>query len=291
MDLLELALIVNLAALGISLVSAFVLVRHNSRSRNLVLAAGTLLGAIFFFVTQLYFELHGSSSYDFITTQLTIDRAKPEIRQWAYSSDADGRVTAEPYASQWVAARNPDAFRWDRDKLTADLVLFSLVYFLQTPEAQLWEVRKHSIVGKWGGGVIRFHPDPGRACRLVTETEVRSELSRSGNVFAGAPLSNRSICLPPGSLLEMARNSLIIRNRLCQVSFTLDPSRGVTYLNPGEGEELPKLPNGESRFETRTIGWDVETTFFNLRAQNRESARYREWASEVVRGARDWFEK
>lgn len=292
MDLLKLALVLNLVALGASGVAALVLVGYNARSRNLALATGALLGAITFFGIQVYFELQRSGKYDFISTELTIDRAKPEIRQWIYSSDAGGRLIAEGYASEWLATHNPDAFRHDRGKLTTDLVLFSLTYFLQTPEAQLWEVRKHSIVGKWGSGVIRFHPYPGRVCRIVSETEMRSELSRSGNIFAGAPLQgNGTFCLPPGSTFEMSRKSLIIRNGICQVSFTVDPSGGVTYLNPGKSEEVLKLPNGESRFETRTIGLDVETTFFALRAQNRERTKYHEWASEVVSGARDWFEK
>lgn len=292
MDILQAALYANLATLFICFGSASYLAWQNARSKNLALSTGALAAAMILFVTQLRFELRPTTAPEFITTELTVDRDKPQVRQWVYGSDAPWRITAEVYASDWLAAHNPDAFLQDREKLTADLVLFSLTYSLQTPEFQVWEVRKHAIVVKSAGGIVRFHPtSKERQCKIVLEAELQSKLSMSGNVFAGAPLHSRSICLPPGSVLEISANSLIIRNPMCQVSFTVEPSGGVNYLNPGRGEELPKLPNGESRFETRAIGLDVETTFFALRAQHIDHDKYRDWAARVVSGARDWFEK
>lgn len=290
MGFLEITLVLNLSFLGITLGSALVITRNNSRSRNLALATGTLAGAIIFFCTQLYFELQPSISYDFINTELTIDRAKPEIRQWVYGPGA-GRITAEPYASAWLAQNNPNAFLQDRGKVATDLVLFSLAYFLATPEAQFWETRKHSITDKHGSGIVRFHTYPDRTCRVIGEAELAALLSRAGNLFAGAKLLTQPICFPPGTVLEISPKSLTIRNGVCEISFTVE-SPGVNFENPGEGDRFPQLPNGGGpRFETRTIGLDVETTYLALRAQNHDGAKYREWTSAIVGGAREWFEK
>jgi hypothetical protein len=44
------------------------------------------------------------------------------------------------------------------------------------------------------------------------------------------------------------------------------------------------------KFETRLIGLNVKTTFFALRAQHRDSSKYRAWCSRLISGARKWFE-
>jgi len=293
MDGVEVALITSavsvVSAIALGFVVSFV---WNRGSRNLASAFAALVGGTLVFFTQIYFELQPTVAFESVTTELTIDRARPEIRQWSYHGDTD-RIAVEPNASQWLATTNPGAFQRDREKLTKDLILFSLLSFLQTTEAQVWETHRHAIVGRGAatGGIIRFHAYPGRTCRVVREEEMRSELYHSGNLFAGAPFfGNRQICLPPGSNLEIAGSHVIIRNPLCQIAFRIDPTRGASYSNPGQGESLPKLLSGEARFESRAIGMDVETTFFALRAQSSEGPKYHEWVSAVVKGARDWFE-
>jgi hypothetical protein len=292
MDPFALILIACTGALFISVLTAIILAWQNRGSRNLALAAAALVGVALFFLTQLRFELQAATTSEFILTELGIDRGKPEIRQWVYGTESGWRPTAEVYASNWLAAHNPTAFSGNREKITSDLVLFSLAYFLQTPEAQYWDVRTRSLVGKYSGGVMRFRPTSAeRKCALVTSAEISSQLSRSGNAFAGAPLFNQSICLPPSSVLEITADSLIIRNHVCEVSFTIEPSSGVGILNPSKGEQLQKLPSGESRFETRTTGLDVRISFSALRAGQKDGDKYRQWSNALVNGARDWFEK
>jgi hypothetical protein len=293
MDPLKPILIACIGVLVSSLLTAITLAWQNRRSRNLALAAATLGGVTLFFLTQLGFELHPTTTTEFILTEFGIDRAKPQIRQWVYSTgSSDWRSSAEVNASDWLAAHNPTAFSERREKTTHDFVLFSLAYFLQTPEAQYWEVRKHSLVGKYTGGVVRYRPASGRReCAVVTSEELRNRLSLSENLFAGAPLFDQSICLPPSSVLEITGNSLIIRNHVCEVTFTLEPSGGVGFSSPLNREDVSKLPNGESRFETRTTGLDVEIRFFALRTGQRDSDEYRQWSSALVNGARNWFEK
>src|SRR6266702_36436 len=292
MDPLAPILIVCIRALIVSVATAVTVAWQNRGSRNLALATGVLGGVTLLFLTQVRFELQSATSSEFILTEFGIDRSKPEIRQWVYGAESGERPTAEVSASNWLSAHNPDAFSGDREKITQDLVLFSLAYFLQTPEAQYWDVRRHSFVGKLSGGVIRFHPTSAhRECAIVMPEEIRGQLSRSRNTFAGAPLDIFSICLPPSSVFLITANSLTIRNHVCEVSFTIEPSHDVGFLNPGRGEELPKLLNGESRFETRTTGLDIKIRFFALRTGQKDGDKYRQWSSALVNGARDWFEK
>ncbi len=292
MDPLEPILIACIGTLFISLLTAITLAWQNRRSRNLALAAAALVGVTLFFLTQLRFELQSATTREFILTELGIDPTKPEIRQWVYRTESGWRRTAEVYASNWLAAHNPTAFSGDREKITSDLVLFSLAYFLQTPEAHYWDVRKHSLVGKYTGGIVKFLPTSAeRKCALVTSAEITSQLSRSGNLLAGAPLFDQSVCLPPSSVLKITANSLIIRNYVCELIFTIEPSGGVGFSSRLSGEEVSKLPKGESRLETRTTGLDVEIRFFALRIGQRDGDEYRQWSSALVNGARNWFEK
>ncbi len=150
----------------------------------------------------------------------------------------------------------------------------------------------NSLVDKYAGGIVRFHPTSAeRKCALVTSAEISSQLSRSGNLFAGAPLFDQSVCLPPSSVLKITANSLIIRNYVCELIFTIEPSGGVGFSSRLSGEEVSKLPKGESRLETRTTGLDVEIRFFALRIGQRDGDEYRQWSSALVNGARNWFEK
>ncbi len=293
MDPLAPIRIACIIALIVSVATAVTVAWQNRGSRNLALATGALSGITLLFLTQLYFELQSTTMSEFILTELGIDRAKPEIRQWVYGTESGWRPGIEVSASNWLSAQNPNAFSDNREKITSDLVLFSLASFLQTPEAQHWDVRKHSLVGKYAGGIVRFQPTSAkRQCALVTPAEIRSQLSRSGNLFAGAPLLfEQSICLPPSSVLEITANSLIIRNHVCELIFTIESSGGVGFLSPRSGEEVSKLLGGESRFETRTTGLDVQIRFLALRIGQRDGGKYREWSSALVNGVRDWFEK
>src|SRR3989442_15358634 len=124
MDLLLTVLVTCLSALSVSLLAAGALAWQNRGSKNLVLAASVLGGTTFLFITQLYSQLKSETKSDFILTELGIDRAKPEIRQWVYGVDSDWRPTAEVNASNWLAANNPEGFSGNREKTTHDLVLF-----------------------------------------------------------------------------------------------------------------------------------------------------------------------
>src|SRR5229473_1636251 len=98
MDPLLPVLLASLVALFVSLVAAGAVAWQNRGSKNLVLAVSVLGGASFLFITQLYSQLKSETKSEFILTELGIDRAKPEIRQWVYEKESDWRPTAEVYA-------------------------------------------------------------------------------------------------------------------------------------------------------------------------------------------------
>lgn len=291
-NILRISLYVNLATLFIFLGSAVYLAWQNAGSRNLALAVGTLAAAVILFVIQLRFELRPSTADDHVSAELTIDRAKPEIRQWDYTGSGSWRMSRETNASSWLAANNPAAFEQDREKLATDFVLFSLASFLATTEFD-WQLRKIVYGGKSSGSVTTVEGVSGNEeCSVITVDDLRLRLGEAQNVFAGAPflIVSGRLCLPPRSALEISANSLIIRNPVCQLCFRIEPFQSAFFDKPRSGGEVAQLPGGGHRYETRLIGLKVQTLFFALRAQHRDSEKYREWTARLIGNARDWFE-
>jgi hypothetical protein len=85
-DSLRIALWAGFAGLPLAVVSLGYFAWQSIVSRNLALATATLVAATMLFIVQLFFELRADESTDFITAEYTIDRAKPEIRQWIYGN-------------------------------------------------------------------------------------------------------------------------------------------------------------------------------------------------------------
>lgn len=294
MDNLQILRFTTIVTLFIALVSGGVLAWLNPGSRNLGLATGALAGAIFLFLLQLSFELRTSDSQDVLRVLFTIDRQKPEIRQWAYRDKALWRGAIELGASEWLAANNPLLFQENREKVTADLALFSLLAYLTSAHHD-WQMKKVTF-GTASTSVTTFtHLSKPNECTTMTEGDLQSEFSKARNVFANAPLHPRgTICLPPKSTLTISDRNLIIQNPFCRVSFTLESYGAVIAGRPdGQGElpeRYPHLPNGEPRFETRLTGIRVQVSYFGLRVQHRDAIKYRQWISALMEGLRVWFE-
>ncbi len=296
-DAVQIVLILNIAAIVISLATAGVVAWTNAGSRNLALAVGAFAAATLLFLIQLPFELQRSDVKDRISTSITIDLATPEIRQWAYSptsaSWATWRMPIETGASSWLAANNATAFNGDRAKLTADFVLYSLVRFFTAWEFD-WQLRNVTYKGTGSGMIMTTNPQSKpEECTTLTAAQITALLTGAGNSFARvqpAISGGRSICLPPDSTFEVREKALVVRTPICQMSFTVDLADAISYSQPGSGGQTPQLPSGGARYETRWVGFDVETTYFALRAQHRHSAKYREWCTRVISHAREWFE-
>src|SRR5882762_2688832 len=151
MDLVFLAVITSLIAGAFLITSAVIIASQNAGARNLPLAVAALLGVIVGFFIQLHFELTKSTKNEIIGTELTIDRVAPFIRQWQY--DKGGwRPPVEGGASDWVVNNHKESFDRDRQKLTSDLVMFSLLSLFTHQEFD-WQLERQKYAGKVSGGM------------------------------------------------------------------------------------------------------------------------------------------
>ncbi len=292
-DSLKLVVIANVSSTLLAIMTAAILAWENAASRNLALATGTLTAAAIAFLIQLPFELQSSKSQDHVSTEFTIDRAGPSIRKWSYTGTPGWRMGVEMGASSWLAANNVAAFNIDREIVSADFAMFSLLCFLMTQEFD-WQLQKFTYRSKSFGRGMRVEPiSKDKECSGFDEKDLRSVLTKSGNMFAGAPLHffSGKLRLPPRSTIEIARKSIVIRNPVCRISWHLEGSPAViSHVQPGTGGQTPQLASGGARFETRMSGFTVEVFYYRLRSQRPEIGKYRDWVSRVLADVHEWFE-
>ena len=291
-DGLKISLFVGLVAIAIGVLCLSAVAWANAGSRNMVLATGTLGAAILLFIIQLPFELRERRISDFATSEFTIDRAKPEIRQWSYPSNVSWRISAEVGASSWLAQTNRVAFDGDRERLTLDMILFSLIQYFVVEQSD-WQLKRVIFRGTSVGTLTTQHRISKESdCTLITEQEIRKQLSQVGNVFSGAPIMmvQNGFCLPPNATMKLENQSLEVHTPFCRIIFSLQPSGSVLYMKPGTGGQVPLLPTGQSQFETWLNGVKIEVVYSRIRAQHREADVYKAWSERVVQGTRVWFE-
>lgn len=293
-DWLKLAVGIGAISGVIALVCVACLVWTNLSSRNLALASGALVGAIVLMVTQLAFELRQSTEKDFLSVEYTIDREVPNIRQWIYSPTASGwRIGVEDGGGRSLGQRHPELFiSGDREKLTRDMTLFSVLgfFFWEEPD---WQLKRTTFRGKTSITTITAPGSQPSECTMISRDFVIDRLRAAGNSFAsaGEHLRAVSLCLPPKSTLNIAPDSLVLTNPYCEISFSLKSSGSVHFWIPGTGGDAPQLPSdGGAQYESRTIGVRVTVTYFALRAQHPEMPKYRDWTKQTREGLRTWFE-
>lgn len=293
-DPIKLALWLGLAALLIGVVSLGSVAWANSASRNLVLAVSTLFAAVLLFVMQLQFELRSKEELDVFTSELTVDRDTPMIRQWRYpdANAASWRLTAETVASNFIAKKEPARFSSDPTRLGTDLILYSFIQYLGIEQFD-WQVRRTALQGFTFGTEIRSAGiSSGADCTAFSQSDLQAILKTAGSPFAGLPLSlvGGRLCLPPGSTIRMSTTGLEIRTPYCTVSFVVEPSQSVSYAEPGSQGQVPQARSGGPRFETRLTAIRSTVKYSWVRAQSRDMEKYVQWAQRVVNGARLWFE-
>jgi hypothetical protein len=287
-DYVQISLIANVIAIVVAIVTAIILAWNNAGSKNIPLAAAALVGVTVGYLLQLPFELARSVTRETIGADISIDRWKPVIRQWAYSTGVTWRIGVEVGASNWLTKNDPKVFDQisGRDKAAKDLMVFSLLSFL-THEEYDWQLERKSY-GRLQTTQSLSKP---AECSVYSESDLQEKLRNANNMFAEGPLQVLAgrLCLPPGTTLEISSDALRLQNRFCRIVFTAEhPAHSIVNVDP-QTRKYAGLPNGESRYEIRTMGLSVETTFFALRAQHRENKRYQEWSSRLVNGARTWF--
>lgn len=290
-DFLQVVLVVNLVALGLVIVTAIVLALNNAGSKNIPLAVAALVGVAVGYGIQLPFELSRSAEHETIGADFVIDRAQPVLRQWVYPDDvATGwRIVAEVGASNWLIRKDPKAYdeMSKRDKAAKDMMVFSLLSYLTTPDAE-WGLERKS----YGNLQTWQNTSKPEECTAYDEAQLRELLRKAGNDFAGAPLqlpTGKRLCLPPRTAIYLSEKTLTLENAFCKIAFTVEhPAHAILNVDPKTRMYVPLNAN-EPRYEIRTLGLYVETTFFALRSQHRDSKRYHDWGARVVNGARAWF--
>ncbi len=203
---MKILLLANVIAAVVVIVTAAMLAWTNAGSRNLALATGTLGAALVLFVIQLPFELRRQTlPTEYVHLELTVDRAKPQIRQWVYDPECGDRLIAEVYASDWLASINPKQFEEDRQLLSRDLAFFSVVsFFLKSmPD---WQMVRRTYKGR---SVTRRTVGAGSQAGDfvgIPVQRLRIQLSQAGNVFSGAPFQTltEEWRLPPGTTQPIA---------------------------------------------------------------------------------------
>jgi hypothetical protein len=294
-DWLKLVLGIGAFSGAIALICLACVVWANGSSRNLALAGGALVGAIFLTVIQLAFELRSSTERDFLSVEYTIDRAVPIIRAWIYRIHGSGwRIGIEDGAGRTVGQSHPEIFiNGDREKLTRDLTLFSVLAFFFS-EQRDWQLKRTIFKGKTTGSETITDPvSRPNECTMISRDLVLDMLRAAGNPFASAGqyLQGVSVCFPPNSTLKISPDSLVFTNPYCEMSFSLQSSGGVHFSKPGTGGDVPQLPaNGGPQFESRLTGIHVTITYFALRAQHVKMPKYHEWTKQTLEGLQNWFE-
>lgn len=307
MDLVKASLWVCGFGTLLTLGAAGFVVYQNTGSRNLVFAAGALVGVIVTFWTYLYFELQGSIQYDHISLEYLIDRAKPEIAlplnyykpsdeflRWL--RDTNPRRTIDTDASNWLSSNHKSEFDdLDRaDQLASDFTIFSLVSFIEIQQSD-WHIRRLVYRGITATASTWTGMSKPSDCSIVTREQIEASLAESHNVFAGASSSSsfraEKICLPPASTIKIAPGLLVITNPICEISFRVSPPTLKKLAEPvyKPGKNPQPLFNGKPQYISMLLGIDVTTQFFRLRSNHRNVSRYRAWSSRIVNDARDWF--
>ncbi len=292
LDWVQIGLIVSLFGAVLIVTGAATVTWNNSGSRNLTLATGALVAAIVLNLLQLKFELRAEETHDFITAELTVDRQDRVVRQWLYPMNVSYRIHVEIDASKKLSNQQPELFDGDREQLTADMVIFSLISYITTTEID-WQVRRRRFVGSSAGTMTSWQRlSKASECTTLDESELRRCLQEAGNLFSEAPLKmlGGSICLPPRTELKLTEGSMTLSNPFFDIEFKLESSGAVSFVQPRTGGDVPKLESGEARYETRMFGLAVRSRSAALRANHAEMQKYREWADRFVGGVRQWFE-
>ena len=293
MDYLKSSVVAVIAGMAVTLLAALFIAWENRGSSNIGLATGTLGAAMLLFGLQLVFQLRGTDVSDVLSTEFTVDRQTPQIRSWRYTTAMAWRISTDTGASEWLARTNPVLFVSDGDQetLTRDMTLHSLLAYIGSEQPD-WQMESRRYVGSTGITGYRQGISQQDECRYVEADEFRDLLRSVGNVLAdsGRIMLGPRICMPPGTRLTATRDSLVLENPFCRVTFKIALSGGVSRVEPRSGGQVVTLPDGQARYNTRPVGIAMTVRYFGIRAQHADAAKYRAWVDRLLTGAHTWFE-
>jgi hypothetical protein len=280
--------------LGVVFLCVFFFVGGGSRGAWTSLAA--VLGASVALAINLRFDLRGSKDITRITTEYTFDHAVPQLRQWMYPRSLGDRYATEVLANYAALQANPSIFEGDREKLTKDMILFSLIVYLETRQHD-WQMEERHYATSTSTITTmqnKSNPENTAECTKISYDYIMHMLTAANNAFAlTRPITPFSyLCLPPQSSVRLDQSSITLRNPFCTILFSTEPGfLELRMMQPGSHTaDVPALPDGKPRFETRVIGLQVTRKMSWVTAQHQDFVKYEKWCKGVVDGARAWFE-
>ena len=178
-----------LAGLGlaVALTAAVTFALSNPASKTIALATAALVGGAALFILQVLLELRASEESDFISVEFTVDRAKPVLRQWRYSTlgRPAWRLPFEEDASAWLAKNSPATFSGDRERLTHDFALAEILLFFAREQFD-WQVTKTTFAGSTFGRLVTTQPVSKKDdCTEIGPADFAAALRKASSALAG----------------------------------------------------------------------------------------------------------
>jgi hypothetical protein len=266
---------------------------QNRGSQAMVFAAGTVISAIIFLCIQAGYELRRNSRPSWVSTYISIDLGASEISLPRPQRVSDLKefnphsYIGQGAASDWLK-QHADFKNHDLQKLVADFVVLNILEMISLGEPD-WQMRTVTFGGRRGVEVsgYRYLSKPSE-CLYVTKTHLQEKLTRADNFFAGALVSlGDRTAFPPKSVIEVTTNSVVLRNPVCQITFTVE-SRGSDSISPVPSGNPPEIRN-DDRYFNGLFGIDIDTVYFATRAKSPDADKYREWSERLVGDCARWF--
>lgn len=268
----------------------FVVVYHNTESRNIVFAFSAVVGTFFMFYLNVLFELKDTNESYVINTELSIFHDRPEVAQHIYPLPSKHRIHIDLNASTWLAKNEPKLFKENPQKVMRDLIMYSLVGFLISEEQDYKKTTK--AFSKMHFSSFRIKPEDKGKDTFVPIEQFSKLLQSNGNIFAKVPFKviTKGIFLPPRSKLELKQDKLIIDNPFCTLQFTIEDSGSGWYGKPGSNlAHAELLADGSHKHETRYFNISMNVTYKGQRAKNKLMPEYQTWIENLAYNTKKWF--
>jgi hypothetical protein len=183
---LRIPLFVGAGAISFGLACLCVFFLVGGVSRTALTALATVVGASVVLAITLKFDLRGSKDITRITTEYTFDRAVPQLRQWMYARSLGDRYATEVLANYAALKANSSIFEGDREKLTRDMILFSLIVYLETRQHDWQMEERHYATSTSTITRMQDKSNPENTARLTSERHSVSDPATPSLCWAGS---------------------------------------------------------------------------------------------------------
>ena len=267
----------------------FIVVYHNTESRNIVFAFSAVVGTVLMFYMNVLFELKDTNENYVINTELSIFHDRPEVAQHIYLG-LSNRIHIDLKASEWLAKNEPKLFKEKPQKVMRDLIMYSLVGFLISEENDYKKTTK--AFSRMHFTSFRIKPEDKGNDTFIPVKKFSKLLQDNGNIFAQVPFQTitKGIFLPPNSKIEIKEDELIIDNPFSTLQFRIEDSNYISYIKPGSNiAHAETLKDGSPKYETRYFNIDINVTYKGQRAKNKLMPEYKTWIENLVYDTKKWF--